>query len=138
MVKLFGLFGKKNAAEELTKAVPYRISTEFVPYRLYANQKNSLRMFISLKNLTAEPTLSSVVVEVPKGLSLDETGISKEKEVRLGQIAPNEEKQTSIDIYGDAGTDKGEYTLSLTAFIHYRDYGHVLNAVKKKAIVEVV
>ena len=40
-------------------------------------------------------------------------------------------------IHGDAGTDKGEYTLSITAFIHYRDYGHVLNAVKKKAVLEV-
>ncbi|MEM3781479.1 MAG: hypothetical protein QXT43_00755 [Candidatus Micrarchaeaceae archaeon] len=138
MVKILNLFGKKNAAEELTKSVPYRISTEFVPYRLYANQKNSLRMFVSVKNLTAEPTLSSVVVEVPKGLSLDETGISKAKELRLGILPPNEERQIGLDIYGDAGTDKGEYTLSLTAFIHYRDYGHVLNAVKKRTIVEVV
>ncbi|MGC8676071.1 MAG: hypothetical protein ACP5T3_00950 [Candidatus Micrarchaeia archaeon] len=138
MVKLFGLFGKKNAAEELTKAVPYRIGTELIPYRLYANQKNSVRMLINIKNLTAEPTLGSIVVEVPRGLSLDGTGISKEKELRLGLIAPDEEKQAAVDIYGDSGTDKGEYTLSLTAFIHYRDYGHVLNAVKKKATVEVV
>ncbi len=138
MVKLFGLFGKKNAAEELTKEIPLRVATEFVPYRLYANQKNSVRMFITVKNLTAEPVLNSVVVEVPKGMSLDETGISKEKEVRIGMLAPNEEKQASVDVYGDAGTDKGEYTLSLTAFIHYRDYGHVLNAVKKKTVLEVV
>ncbi|MGC8629231.1 MAG: hypothetical protein ACP5T4_03420 [Candidatus Micrarchaeia archaeon] len=138
MVKLFGLFGKKNAAEDLNKEVPYRLSVEFVPYRLYANQKNSARMFVKIKNLTGEPTLSSIVVQVPKGLSLDETGISKEKEVKLGVLAPDEEKQVSVDVYGDAGTDKGEYTLSLTAFIHYRDYGHVLNAVRKKALLEVL
>jgi len=137
MVKIFDLFGKKNAAEELGKELPYRISTEFVPYRLYANKRNSVLMFIKIKNLTSEPTLSSVIVEVPKGISLDETGLSKEKELRLGVLAPNEERQTKVEIFGDAGTDKGEYTLSLTAFVHYRDYGHVLNAVKKKTLLEV-
>lgn len=138
MVNFFGLFGKKNVADELTKQLPYRLYTEFVPYKLRANQKNSVRMFINIKNLTSEPALSSVVVEVPNGLSLDETGISKQKELRLGTLAPNEEKQVSIDIFADTGTDKGEYTLSLSAFVHYRDYGHVLNGVKKKTILEAV
>ncbi len=137
MVKLFGLFGKKDATEAITKEAPYRIISEFVPYRLYANRKNSVRMFIKVKNLTNEPTLTSVIVEVPKGLSLDETGIEKEKELRLGMLAPGEEKQIYADIFGDAGTDKGEYTLSLTAFLHYLDYGHVLNAVRKRSILEV-
>ncbi len=137
MAGLFGLFGKKNASD-LVASAPYRISTEFVPYRLYANQKNSVRLFVNVKNMTSEPTLTSFVIEVPKGLSLDQTGISKEKEIRIGVLAPGEEKQIAADIYGDAGTDKGEYTLSLTAFVHYRDYRYILNAVRKKALLEVV
>lgn len=137
-MKLFDLFGKKDSSEELGKNLPYRLISEFVPYRLYANRKNSVMMMLRLKNLTKEPVLSSIVIQVPKGLGLDETGLSGEKELRLGTLAPGEEKETRAEVYGDSGTDNGEYTLSVTAFIHYRDYGHVLNAMKKKTVLEVV
>jgi len=110
-MKILDLFGKKDASSEINKTMPYRI--------------------------IAEPVLGSVVVELPKLLSLDDAGMSTAKELRLGTISPGEEKAQQVEIHGDAGTDKGEYTLSITAFIHYRDYGHVLNAVKKKAVLEV-
>ena len=136
-MKILDLFGKKDAAEEVGRALPYRIISEFSPLRLYANRKSSALMFLRLKNLTNEPVLGSVVVQVPRGLSLDETGIANAKEVRVGTLAPGEEKETRVEVHGDSGTDKGEYTLSITAFIHYRDYGHVLNAMRKKAVLEV-
>ncbi|MGC8662680.1 MAG: hypothetical protein ACP5RT_02755 [Candidatus Micrarchaeia archaeon] len=137
-MKIFNLFGKKDVSEELSKQAPYRINTELVPYKLYANRKSSVMMLIKIKNMTSEPLLSSIVIELPKGISLDETGLSKDKEVRLGEIASNEEKEARIDIYSNSGTEKGEYTIALTAFAHYRDYGHVLNAMKKRSVVEVV
>ena len=137
-MKILDLFGKKDAATEVGRALPYRVSTEFVPYRLYANRKGSALLLMRLKNLTSEPVMSSIVVQVPKGLSLDDTGLSAAKEVRLGTLAPGEEKESRVEVHGDSGTDKGEYTLSITAFIHYRDYGHVLNAMKKKTVLEVV
>jgi len=136
-MKILDLFGKKDSSEEIGKTLPYRVSTEFVPYRLYANRKSSILLLLKLKNMTNEAVLSSMVVEVPRGLSLDTTGLSTAKELRLGTLAPGEEKETRAEIHGDSGTDKGEYTLSVTAFIHYRDYGHVLNAMKKKAVLEV-
>ncbi|MDE1854947.1 MAG: hypothetical protein KGH57_01330 [Candidatus Micrarchaeota archaeon] len=137
-MKILDLFGKKDAAVEVGRSLPYQIASEFIPFRLYANRKSSSMLLMRLKNLTTEPVLSSMVIQVPKGLSLDETGLSGAKELRLGTLAPGEEKQARADIFGDSGTDKGEYTLSITAFIHYRDYGHVLNAMKKKAVLEVV
>ncbi|MDE1873503.1 MAG: hypothetical protein KGI04_00060 [Candidatus Micrarchaeota archaeon] len=137
-MKILDLFGKKDSAAEVGRSLPYQVSSEFIPFRLYANRKGSSMLLMRLKNLTAESVLSSVVVQVPKGLSLDETGLSGAKELRVGTLAPGEEKQVRADIYGDTATDKGEYTLSITAFIHYRDYGHVLNAMKKKAVLEVV
>lgn len=136
-MKILDLFGKKDSSGELSRTLPYRIMSEFVPYRLYANRKSSVLLLLRLKNLTAEPVLSSLVVELPKGLSLDETGISTAKELRLGTLAPGDEKESKIEVFGNAGTDRGEYTLAITAFIHYRDYGHVLNAMKKKALLEV-
>ncbi len=137
LMKILDLFGKRDSSGELNKTLPYRIMTEFVPYKLYANRKNSVLLMLKLKNLTNEPVLSSLVVELPKNLSLDTTGMSGTKELRLGMLAPGEEKESRIEVNGDVGTDKGEYTLSVTAFIHYRDYGHVLNAMKKKALLEV-
>jgi hypothetical protein len=137
MVKILDLFGKRDAAAELGRDLPFRVVTEFVPYRLYANRRNSVMLFLKVKNLTKEPVLSSIVIEVPKRLSLDQTGLITQKEVRLGLLSPQEEKESKIELFGDTGTEKGEYTMSITAFVHYRDYGHVLNAIKKKAILEV-
>ena len=137
-MKILDLFGKKDAAQEVGRTLPFRVTSEFIPYRLYANRKSSSLLLMRLKNLTNKPVLSSLVVEVPKGLSLDSTGLSAAKELRIGTLAPGEEKETRVEVHGDTATDKGEYTLSLTAFIHYRDYGHVLNAMKKKLLLEVV
>ncbi len=137
-MKILDLFGKKDVTQEVGKTLPYRIYAEFIPFKLYANRKSSTMLLLKVKNLTTEPVLGSVVVSVPRGIRLDETGLSAEKELKLGTLAASEEKEARANIYGDSGTDKGDYTLSITAFIHYRDYGHVLNAVRKKAILEVV
>ena len=136
-MKISDLFGKKRV-EDIQKSTPFRIMTEFVPYKMYANRKSSSSLNIKLKNLTSEPLMTSVVVELPKQLSFDQMGLTKEKELRLGDITPEEEKQSRVDIYSDVGTEKGEYTITVTALAHYRDYGHVLNAIKKRTSVEVV
>jgi len=135
---IFDLFGKKDVATDLGKQLPFNINTEFVPYKLKANMRGSSTLIINLKNMTQEPVMSSVVVEVPDRVSLDTTGIAKQKEVRIGTLAPNENKEAKIEVYGGAGTDKGEYTITITAFIHYRDYAHVLNAMKKRTLIEAV
>jgi uncharacterized membrane protein len=135
---IFDLFGKKDVGTDLRKQLPYNINTQFVPYKLKANSRGSTTLVVNLKNMTESPVTSSVVVEVPERISLDSTGMSKEKEVRLGTLGPNESKEAKVEIFSSAGTDKGEYTLTITAFIHYRDYAHVLNAMKKRTILEAV
>ena len=79
---IFDLFGKRDVATDLRKQLPYSISTAFVPYKLKANSRGSTMLRVNLKNMTQEPVISSVVVQVPDRISLDSTGISKEKEVR--------------------------------------------------------
>ncbi len=136
---IFDLFGKKDVKENLTgKQLPYAIKTEFVPYKLRANIRSSSSLTLQVKNLTSEAVMGSVVVEVPDKLSLDETGFAKQKEVRFGMLAPNEQKDSRVDVYSGTGTDKGDYTIGVTAFVHYRDYAHVLNAVKKRAVIQVI
>lgn len=135
---LFDLFGKKNVSSELGERFPYTMKTEFVPYKLKSRERSSSTLMVTLKNITGEPVMGSVVVSVPRQISLDQTGLSKEKEVRLGTMAPDEQKVASIDLYSDVGTDRGEYTVTVTSFVHYRDYGHILNSMRKRAVVEAV
>ncbi len=135
---IFGLFGKKDVKADLGKPLPYSITTAFTPYRLQANSRSSTQLSVSLKNLTSEPVMASVVIEVPERLSLDQTGFAKEKEIRIGILGPEEKRESRAEIFGDVGTDKGEYTIGVTAFVHYRDYAHVLNAAKKRTVLQVV
>jgi uncharacterized membrane protein len=134
---LFNIFGKKDVSEDLSKKYPFKISVNFVPYKLNANSKSSVQAQIKVKNLLSEPALTSVVVEVPKQLGLEETCLLKEKEIRIGVIAPNEEKEVSCEIWSSNITEKGEYTITISAFAHYLNYAYVITGVKKRALLRV-
>jgi len=134
---LFDIFGKKNVGEDLSKKYPFRVSVSFIPYKLNANSKSSVQAQIKVKNLLNEPALTSIVVEVPKQLGLEETCISKEKEIRIGVIAPQEEKEVKCEIWSSNITDKGEYTITISAFAHYLNYAYVITGVKKRAMLRV-
>ena len=135
---IFNLFGKKDVVTDLTKQSPFKLATEWIPYRLYANRKSNSMLIVRVKNMTQEVLLTSVVAELPKQLGFGAVALTKEQEMRLGEVAPDEEKEVRFDVYSTLNSDPGEYTLNLTAIAHYRDYGHVINAVKKRVTVEVV
>ena len=135
---IFNIFGKKDVGSELTKSSPYRLATEWIPYKLYASKKSSSSLVVRLKNMTNEILLTSVVAELPKQLGFEAMGLSRERELRVGELNPGEEKEFKFEVFSTLNTDPGDYTLNLTAMAHYRDYGHVLNAVKKRVTVEVV
>ncbi|MGC8479412.1 MAG: hypothetical protein ACP5M9_01960 [Candidatus Micrarchaeia archaeon] len=137
-MSLFDLFGKKDVSSDISKKLPFMLTTEFVPYRLKSREKNNCTLNIKVKNLMNEAVLSSVVIELPKQLSFDSMGMSKQKEIKIGNMAPNEEKYNYVEIYGGVGTDKGSYTITLTAFVHYRDYAHIINEMRKRVILEVL
>ena len=138
MVGIFNIFGKRDVSNDLTKNSPYRLSTELVPYKIYANKSSSASLMVKVKNMTDEILLTSVVAELPNQLGFDEVGVSKQREIRVGEIAPHDEKEVRFDVFGSVTSDPGEYTILLTAIAHYRDYGHVINAVKKRSTLNVV
>jgi uncharacterized membrane protein len=135
---ILNIFGKKDSAKEITKGPPYSVSTELVPYKLYAKKNSSASLSIKLRNLTKDVLLTSVVVESPGKIGFDEMLVSKQRELRIGDMQPGEDKEVRLSVYGGPGSDAGEYTLTLTAIAHYRDYAHVLNAVKKRVVVDIV
>ena len=135
---IFDIFGKKDASKDITTGSPFMISTELVPYRLYARRNSSAMLMVKVRNVTKDIILTSVVAELPPKLGFDEMVLSRQKEVRLGELPANEEKEIKFNLYGNVGSEPGEYTLRLTTIAHYRDYGHVLNAVKKQIQISVV
>ena len=132
------MFGKKDAANEISKGPPFSVATELFPYKLQAKKSNSAVMTVKITNITKEILLTSVVAEVPSQLGFDEMNLSKQREIRVGELQPSELKEVRIPIYSSLKSDPGDYTLTLTTIAHYRDYGHVLNMVKKSVEVEIV
>lgn len=137
-MSIFNIFGKKDVGSTLVNSAPYKLSTEWVPYKLYANRQNSTSLVVKLKNLSGEILLTSVVAELPKNLGFDEMRVSKQRELRIGKMAPSEEKEVRFDVFSDLSSDVGDYTVTVTAIAHYLDYGHVINAVKKRTTISVV
>jgi uncharacterized membrane protein len=135
---IFNIFGKKDVSDDITKNVPYRLVTEWVPYKMYSGRKSTTTLKVKLKNMTKEVLLTSLVVELPNKLGFDEIGMSKQREIRMGELAPDEEKEVGLSVYNGTDADPGEYTVSLAAIAHYRDYGHIINAIKKRTTVQVV
>lgn len=135
---IFNIFGKKDVSEDITKNIPYRLVTEWVPYKMFSGRKSSVTLKVKLKNLTKEVLLTSLVVELPNKLGFDEIGMSKQRELRIGELAPDEEKEVNMSVYNSTDADPGDYTVSLAAIAHYRDYGHIINAIKKRTTVQVV
>jgi len=131
-------FGKKNVGEDLVKKVPYGLKLSLHPYRLTANKAESIILYVNLKNLKEEVLLTSIVVEVPKNLGFDQTGLSTTREIRLGEIKPKEEKEIKVEIWGNPRTEQGEYKIGVTAICHYRNYGYVLNAEKREIVLRVI
>jgi uncharacterized membrane protein len=135
---ILNLFGKKDSASEITKGPPYSVSTELVPYRLHAKTSESAMLNVKVRNLTKDILLTSVVARVPGKLGFDEMVMQKEKEQRIGEMQPGEVKEIKFLVYSSLGSDAGAYNVTLTTFAHYRDYGHVLNSVKKDIQISVI
>lgn len=132
------IFGKKDVGEEVTRRPPYAIKTWFLPVRLKAYSSEAVDLYVKLKSAQEEPLLTSIVVEVPKALGVDKTGLAKAKEIRLGYIGAGEEKEVAIPIFGNVTTPPGDYSISLTIFCHYRSYAYILNKMTKSCELRVV
>lgn len=137
-MSVLDLFGKKEVGDDLTKGVPFSLKLRLSPYRLVAKKNDKIDLIVNVKNRTKEPLMTSLVVKVPKNLGFDSIGLNKAREIRVGYIAPEEEKEIHVDICSSLKTEATEYTIAATAFSHYRDYAHVLNSMTKTISVRAV
>ncbi|MEM2962948.1 MAG: hypothetical protein QXW70_01910 [Candidatus Anstonellales archaeon] len=129
-----GLRGKKSDGLR----VPYKIETRFNPLRLSARRASSVDLILDITNISGEDALCSVIVAVPKGLGTDPTGLQRKKEVNVGKIGVNEKKTVTVTIYGTPMTAAQEYMVGILAYVHFRDYRHVLNSMKRTITLRAV
>ena len=126
-MSLFELFGKKS----LVGAGVYSLSCNLHPFRLTAYKNDAVDLEIDLQNTADKELLTSVVIEVKKPVALDQTGLTNTREIRLGPLQPGERKQLKVAVYSNPRVAPGSYDVKVFAIEHYRDYGHVINEVKK-------
>lgn len=141
---LDGIFGtagakKEEGGEGKPGAVPmFSINTAFRPVRLAARKEESVDLELGIKNISEGEAITSVNVDIPKGLGFDGVGIARTKEYRLGTLKSGEEKKFSVSLHGNSQTAAGNYRITISVYAHYRDYGHVLNSVKKAVELRVI
>jgi uncharacterized membrane protein len=106
--------------------------------RMTAHKISSVDLNLKIKNLLNDASLTSIMIQVPKGLGLDQTGIAKSKEIRIGYLNKGEEKDFIIPIWGTVTTGPGDYKIRVEFFCHYRTYAYVQNTVKVLVELRVV
>jgi len=132
---LDNIFGKKE--EEVGK-VPFSIKTSLSPVRMTAHKITSVDLTVKIKNHSGDASLTSVMIQAPKPLGLDQSGISKAKEIRLGYLNKGEEKEIVVPIWGNVTTAPGDYNITFEIFCHYRTYAYIQNSMKKIVELRVV
>jgi len=130
---LFDIFSKKQVGS----ATLFDLQCELHPFRLQAYRNDGVDLEISLTNRHDQPLLSSITISVPRQLGMDRTGISHEREIRLGELSPGESKRFKTGVFSNQKSAPGSYPVDVFASAHYRDYGHVLNEVRKRLVIRV-
>ncbi len=128
-MSIFDVFKKSD--EGAGPRSPYFVGISVTPYRLHANRRDSVMVTVNVRNLTKDPLMTSVEMELPSGLSFDDIGMVRKKLFKLDSLDPGKEKEVKANVLGNVKTDKGDYTMNVVTTAHFRDYDHVVNAVRK-------
>lgn len=129
------LFGKKQV---VSSKGDYEVKFELHPFRLSAGKNNSVDVKIQLINTSGRSLLTAVVLKTQKTLGFDQSAISQERELRIGEMLPDEIKDITIPLYATQRTVKGNYKLLIYVISHYRNYSYVLNEIRIDVPVRVI
>jgi hypothetical protein len=128
------LFGKKQV---VASKGDYEINFELHPFRLVAGKNNSIDMKINVINTSGRSLLTAIVLKTQKTLGFDQSAISQEREIRIGEMLPEEVKNLTIPLYGTQRTVKGNYRVLVYVISHYRNYSYVLNEIRIEVPIRV-
>ncbi|MEW6528562.1 MAG: hypothetical protein AB1391_01590 [Candidatus Micrarchaeota archaeon] len=131
-----------NTAPNLQKiqtALPISMSIRFLPLRLAAKKDNRVDMIVTITNKTNEKQIVSFEALLPKTemLGFNNTIIIKHAE-KKGVLEPNARTEFAIPIYSTTQTKEGNYTINVSAYVHYLDYSKIINYIKRTISLRVV
>ena len=135
---LLNIFKKNDVEEGEIKENPFSLKSQFIPFRLNAYSNNSADLHLKLKNKGETAVLTSIIINVPNDLGMDQMGIQKRKEIRLGELKKQEEKELVIPIWATGLTKPGTQIISVTVNAHYRTYEYIINGMKKSIELRIV
>lgn len=117
---------------------PYDVKIEFSPLRMKKGDEKPTQMLINVRNMEKEDNLTSVVIEIPKEMGFDRTGAVNRKEIRIGTLKYNEEKNFQIELYPNYRAESGTYEVAIKANKHYRGYSHIIDTSQKTISLRIV
>jgi uncharacterized membrane protein len=118
--------------------IPYDVKIEFSPLRMKKGDERPTHMLINVKNLDKEENLTSVVIEIPREMGFDKIGTVSRKEIRIGTLKPNENKDFKIELFPNHRAEQGTYDVKVKANKHYRGYSHIINTAEKNISLRIV
>jgi uncharacterized membrane protein len=118
--------------------IPYDVKIEFSPLRMKKGDDRPTQMLINVKNLEKEENLTSVVIEIPREIGFDKTGAVSRKEIRIGTLKANDNKNFTIELYSNHRAEPGTYDVKVKANKHYRGYSHIINTAEKNISLRIV
>ena len=130
---ILDFFGKRDVSHETV----YKLRCELHPMRLVAHKNEFVELDVVVENASDQEMLTSLVAVAPKTLGFDRTGLQHERELRLGMLRPGETRSVKLQVWSNQRTEAGDFPLKVFAISHYRDYGHVLNEVRKDLTLRV-
>ena len=131
------LMGKQEDAPA-KPGLPFNISATLRPVRLNARKESSLEVLVSVKNVTDSPVMASISAEVPASLKFENLGLTRIKEIRIGELPAHKEKTVSFSVSSSTQTAPGVYSVLIVVNHHFRDYSHILNYAKKAVEIRAV
>lgn len=117
---------------------PYDVKIEFSPLRMKKGDEKPTQMLINVRNMEKDENLTSVVIEIPREMGFDRTGAVNRKEIRIGTLKQNEQKDFSIELFPNYRAEPGTYEVTVKANKHYRGYSHIIDTAQKSISLRIV
>lgn len=114
----------------------FAVKTSFHPYRMVIKRKEKVEMIVEITNISEEEKMTSLTVQTPKGLSLNETLNVNSLEKRLGVLKPKQTARIFFNIHPRFDTPPGPKEISLKLTEHHKSYDFVSDQFDSKIILK--
>ena len=114
----------------------FTVKTSFHPYRMVLKRKEKVELTVEITNTSEEDKMTSLIVQTPEGLSLNETVNVTSLEKRIGTMKPNQIARLYFNIHTRFDTKAGNKEIKLKLKEHHNSYEFVSDEFNSKVILK--